>query len=249
MYGLLTVHVHQTRDVILLAKEEQTTIRLQVSPVQPSRAKPGDVSTANCTELETDPSQPEDHVSNKRRAENPLVEKEPTKKKSKESKKNKIIAMGGVSLFGGKDLFGGKNPFANRKQEESSEEEEDENETEIVNPENGLQPVMSTPNYNIAIQADAEEKPVSFEDIPTNSHVISSSAKHRVTLPSKRRPPARHRVQTGICIFNLRSCQTSHIRFLRFKLSVLLCASKKVNFYDSFLKWINGVDNQQRVYD
>ena len=58
----------------------------------------------------------QDQPTNKRRAENPLAGKEPSKKKSKDNKKKKILAMGGVSMFGGADLFGGKNPFASRKQ-------------------------------------------------------------------------------------------------------------------------------------
>ena len=39
----------------------------------------------------------------------------------------------------------------------------------------------------------------SFDDLPTQSHVISSSNKHRAALPNKRRPPARHKpaVTTG----------------------------------------------------
>ena len=183
----------KTRDDLLLFKELAAKANAPIADLSA-------MSDKNFTELETDPSQVEDHTSNKRRAENTLVEKEPTKKKSKESKKKKIIAMGGVSMFGGKDLFGGKNPFANRKQEESSEEDEgedDEVEPEANKPENGIKGEVTSSNYNIAIQPDAEEKPVSFEDLPSNSHVISSSAKHRVTLPSKRRPPARHKIQTG----------------------------------------------------
>ena len=184
----------KTRDDLLLSKE------LSANKANTPIAGMSAMSDKNFTELERDPSQVEDHTSIKRRAENPLVEKEPSKKKSKESKKKKIIAMGGVSMFGGKDLFGGKNPFANRKQEESSEEDEgedDEVEPEVNKPENGIKGEVTSSNYNIAIQPDAEEKPVSFEDLPSNSHVISSSAKHRVTLPSKRRPPARHKIQTG----------------------------------------------------
>merc|ERR1719450_2092723 len=68
----------------------------------------------------------EDPSKNKRRAEDVVPEKEPSKKKTKDGKKKKAIAVGGVSMFGGKDLFGGKNPFASRKQEVSSEEDEDE---------------------------------------------------------------------------------------------------------------------------
>merc|ERR1719474_802222 len=52
-------------------------------------------------------------------------------------------------------------------------------------------PPPPMPSVNIAVQPDSEEKPVSFDDLPTNSHVISSSNKNRATLPSKRRPPGR----------------------------------------------------------
>merc|ERR1739838_281109 len=68
---------------------------------------------------------------NKRRADETVPEKEPSKKKTKDAnKKKKVLAAGGVSMFGGKDLFGGKNPFASRKQAESSEEEEVEEASE-----------------------------------------------------------------------------------------------------------------------
>merc|ERR1712142_110102 len=78
----------------------------------------------NLAEMETGKSKKdEDAASNKRRADDSVTEKEPSKKKTKDAKKKKALAVGGVSLFGGKDLFGGKNPFAARKQESSSEEE------------------------------------------------------------------------------------------------------------------------------
>merc|ERR1711892_846908 len=145
----------------------------------------------------------EESAKNKRRADESLPEKEPSKKKTKDSKKKKALAAGGVSIFGGKDLFGGKNPFANRKQELSSDEddelelEEDPPTASTINPINGNHsmlpppPPPPMPSINIAVQPDADEQPVSFDDLPTNSHVISSSNKNRATLPSKRRPPGR----------------------------------------------------------
>merc|ERR1712012_625345 len=139
---------------------------------------------------------------NKRRAEEalPAPEKEPTKKKTKDNKKKKAIAVGGVSLFGGKDLFGGKNPFASRKQEQSSEEEEEEDDNvseEDTKPSSstsngvGPPPPPPLPSFNIAVQADSEEQPVSFEDTPSSTHIILSSNKHRAKLPSRRRPTTR----------------------------------------------------------
>merc|ERR1712123_378202 len=144
----------------------------------------------------------EESAKNKRRADDSLPEKEPSKKKTKDSKKKKALAAGGVSIFGGKDLFGGKNPFASRKQEISSDEDDeleldDDNAATPLNPTNGNgsmlppPPPPPMPSFSIAVQADAEEKPVSFDELPTNSHVISSSNKNRATLPSKRRPPGR----------------------------------------------------------
>merc|ERR1711892_338122 len=143
----------------------------------------------------------DDTSKNKRRADHSVPEKEPSKKKTKDSKKKKALAAGGVSIFGGKDLFGGKNPFASRKQEISSDEDDeleldDDNAATPLNPTNGNgsmlpPPPPPMPSFSIAVQADAEEKPVSFDELPTNSHVISSSNKNRATLPSKRRPPGR----------------------------------------------------------
>jgi len=144
----------------------------------------------------------EDAISNKRRAEETLPEKEPSEKKPKTIKKKKAIAAGGVNMFGGKDLFGGKNPFAGRKQEISSDEEEEVEDLETDSPgpaQNGSEtsyyappPPPPMPSINIAVQADSEEKPVSFDDLPSDSHVISSTTKSRVsTLPSRRRPTAR----------------------------------------------------------
>merc|ERR1711962_408707 len=143
----------------------------------------------------------EDAISNKRRAEETLPEKEPSEKKPKTIKKKKAIAAGGVNMFGGKDLFGGKNPFAGRKQEISSDEEEEVEDLETDSPgpaQNGsgssssAPPPPPLPSINIAVQADSEEKPVSFDDLPSDSHVISSTTKSRVsTLPSRRRPTAR----------------------------------------------------------
>merc|ERR1712106_730346 len=139
----------------------------------------------------------EESAKNKRRANESLPEKEPSKKKTKDSKKKKALAAGGVSIFGG------KNPFANRKQELSSDEddelelEEDPPTASTINPINGNHsmlpppPPPPMPSINIAVQPDADEQPVSFDDLPTNSHVISSSNKNRATLPSKRRPPGR----------------------------------------------------------
>merc|ERR1712025_321944 len=145
----------------------------------------------------------EESAKNKRRADESLPEKEPSKKKTKDSKKKKALAAGGVSIFGGKDLFGGKNPFASRKQEISSDEDEElEEEGNKSNLSSNAQsngdhklhlppPPPPMPSINIALQPDSDEKPVSFDDLPTNSHVISSSNKNRATLPSKRRPPGR----------------------------------------------------------
>ena len=43
---------------------------------------------------------------NKRRADDSLPEKQPSKKKTKDSKKKKALTDGGVSIFRGEDLFG-----------------------------------------------------------------------------------------------------------------------------------------------
>merc|ERR1719495_860322 len=72
----------------------------------------------------------DESAKNKRRADESLPEKEPSKKKTKDSKKKKALAAGGVSIFGGKDLFGGKNPFASRRQEISSDEDDADEEIE-----------------------------------------------------------------------------------------------------------------------
>merc|ERR1712200_262014 len=56
-----------------------------------------------------------------------------------------------------------------------------------------VESTTTTTYSSLAIQPDAQEKPVSFDDLPTQSHVISSSNKHRAALPNKRRPPARHK--------------------------------------------------------
>ena len=139
---------------------------------------------------------------NKRRADETVPEKEPSKKKTKDAnKKKKVLAAGGVSMFGGKDLFGGKNPFASRKQEQSSEEEEvaSEDEREIASSTSngtgqGLQPPPpppQMPSFNLAVQADSEEQPVSFDDLPSSTHVILSTNKHRAKIPSRRRPTGR----------------------------------------------------------
>merc|ERR1711892_1136909 len=139
----------------------------------------------------------EEFASNKRRAETTEAEKEPEKKKTKENKrKKKVLAAGGISMFGGKDLFGGKNPFAARKQESSSEESEEEELPEDPEPAKPVQsihvPAPPPPpmfSRNLTVTPNAEEKPVSFDDMPTNSHLISSSNKNRVTLPNRRRLP------------------------------------------------------------
>ena len=151
-----------------------------------------------------EPKMEEDASSNKRRAEETLPEKEPSEKKPKtKTKTKKALAAGGVNMFGGKDLFGGKNPFAGRKQEISSDEEEEVEELETDTPSshshshNGTSaPPPPPPPPNIAIQPDADEKPVSFDDLPSDSHVIPldslSLTKGRVSnLPSRRRPTGR----------------------------------------------------------
>jgi len=163
----------------------------------------------------------DESAKNKRRADESLPEKEPSKKKTKDSKKKKALAAGGVSIFGGKDLFGGKNPFASRKQEISSDEEEeleedvDQSNVSSTTPSNGEHkllpppPPPPMPSINIALQPDCDEKPVSFDDLPTNSHVISSSNKNRATLPSKRRPPGRAGRQSNGHVTNGHSENTS----------------------------------------
>merc|ERR1712013_501429 len=134
--------------------------------------------------------------------------------------KKKALAAGGVSIFGGKDLFGGKNPFASRKQEISSDEDEeleeevDQSNMSSTTQSNGDQklpppPPPPMPSINIALQPDFDEKPVSFDDLPTNSHVISSSNKNRATLPSKRRPPGRAGRQSNGHVTNGHSENTS----------------------------------------
>merc|ERR1719282_520197 len=119
---------------------------------------------------------------------------------SNNNKKKKALAVGGVSMFGGKDLFGGKNPFASRKQEESSEEEVEEGKSDDdskLTASNGdirslaQPPPHAMPTFNIAVQPDSEEQPVSFDDLPSSTHVILTSNKHRAKLPSRRRPTGR----------------------------------------------------------
>merc|ERR1719431_198012 len=164
------------------------------------------ITKINTVVQEKSPEKLEEDVStNKRRADQTVIDKEPSKKKTKEVlKKKKALAAGGVSIFGGKDLFGGKNPFASRKQESSSDESEPE---ELPDDNSSANKPLSTngivripppppppaflPLGNIAIAPDAEEKPVSFDDLPSNIHVISSTNKNRVTLPSKRRLPGK----------------------------------------------------------
>merc|ERR1719282_1048723 len=142
----------------------------------------------------------EDSNKNKRGADDINQEKEPSEKKPKNNKKKKALAVGGVSMFGGKDLFGGKNPFASRKQEESSEEEVEESKSDDdskLTASNGdirslaQPPPHAMPTFNIAVQPDSEEQPVSFDDLPSSTHVILTSNKHRAKLPSRRRPTAR----------------------------------------------------------
>merc|ERR1719510_1324459 len=156
-----------------------------------------DVKETELEKLKSGPAEPaeEEANKNKRRAEEAVPEKEPSKKKTKDNKKKKAAAVGGVSMFGGKDLFGGKNPFASRKQEVSSEEEEEEEEVAAseetkTSPSNGLPPPppAALPSFNIAVQADSEEQPVSFDDLPTSAHLISSTNKHRAKIPTRRRP-------------------------------------------------------------
>merc|ERR1719188_2130670 len=142
----------------------------------------------------------EDSNKNKKRADDINQEKEPSEKKPKNIKKKKALAVGGVSMFGGKDLFGGKNPFASRKQEESSEEEVEEGKSDDdskLTASNGdirslaQAPPHAMPTFNIAVQPDSEEQPVSFDDLPSSTHVILTSNKHRAKLPSRRRPTGR----------------------------------------------------------
>merc|ERR1711983_33538 len=52
-------------------------------------------------------------------------------------------------------------------------------------------PTPQMPSFNLAVQADSEEQPVSFDDLPSSTHVILTSNKHRAKLPSRRRPTAR----------------------------------------------------------
>merc|ERR1712227_48382 len=115
-------------------------------------------------------------------------------KKPKNNTKKKALAVGGVSMFGG------KNPFASRKQEESSEEEVEEDKSEDdskLTASNGdirslaQPPPHAMPTFNIAVQPDSEEQPVSFDDLPSSTHVILTSNKHRAKLPSRRRPTVR----------------------------------------------------------
>merc|ERR1712130_937191 len=146
----------------------------------------------------------EDLLCNKRRAEEDLPEKEPSEKKPKTNRKKKAVAAGGVNMFGGKDLFGGKNPFAGRKQELSSDEEEEVEELETDSPtpshNGGGQSAPPPPppppmsSINIAVQPDADEKPVSFDDLPSDCHLMGSTTKSRVSnLPSRRRPTGKGR--------------------------------------------------------
>merc|ERR1712107_509509 len=53
-------------------------------------------------------------------------------------------------------------------------------------------PPMSS--VNIAVQSDADEKPVSFDDLPSDCHLMGSTTKSRVSnLPSRRRPTGKGR--------------------------------------------------------
>merc|ERR1712083_1067987 len=53
-------------------------------------------------------------------------------------------------------------------------------------------PPMSS--VNIAVQPDADEKPVSFDDLPSDCHLMGSTTKSRVSnLPSRRRPTGKGR--------------------------------------------------------
>merc|ERR1712110_517103 len=45
--------------------------------------------------------------------------------------------------------------------------------------------------FNLAVQADSEEQPVSFDDLPSSTHVILNTNKHRAKIPSRRRPTGR----------------------------------------------------------
>jgi len=56
-----------------------------------------------------------------------------------------------------------------------------------TNSSNGHPPSPpALPSFNIAVQADSEEQPVSFDDLPTSAHLISSTNKHRAKIPEKK---------------------------------------------------------------
>merc|ERR1719495_392468 len=107
-------------------------------------------------------------------------------------------------MFGRKGLVVGKNAFAGRQQELSSDEEEEVEELETDSPtpssHNGGQTAPPPPppppvsSVNIAVQPDADEKPVSFDDLPSDCHLMGSTTKSRVSnLPSRRRPTGKGR--------------------------------------------------------
>merc|ERR1719495_1994912 len=107
-------------------------------------------------------------------------------------------------MFGRKGLVVGKNAFAGRQQELSSDEEEEVEELETDSPtpssHNGGQAAPPPPppppvsSVNIAVQPDADEKPVSFDDLPSDCHLMGSTTKSRVSnLPSRRRPTGKGR--------------------------------------------------------
>merc|ERR1711915_508682 len=43
-------------------------------------------------------------------------------------------------------------------------------------------------SFKVEVQPNSEEQPVSFDDQPSSSHLISSTNKHRARLPTRRRP-------------------------------------------------------------
>merc|ERR1711902_62215 len=87
--------------------------------------------------------------------------------------------------------------------EEEEEEEASEDEREIASSTSNGQGLMppppppQMPSFNLAVQQDSEEQPVSFDDLPSSTHVILTTNKHRAKLPSRRRPTGKGHVANG----------------------------------------------------
>lgn len=126
----------------------------------------------------------------------PPPDKEDKKKSpAVKKKKPKGPPKGGVSLFGGVDLFGGvKNPFKHRKKQEDSSESEQEVEEEAEKKRMPPPPAAAT-SALFTVQADAEERPVSFEESASQAHVIKAVTRTRAQAPKRRKPTKRKHLE------------------------------------------------------